>query len=243
MINKIEELKIKVPSSDTDYTGYLKASALSNFIQEIAGFHVKRINYDIANLLKNNKTWVLSRIRIDIENLPSMWENISIETWSTGVTRTMFGNREFLFKNSTNTNFAKAITSWLIVDTKTKRPTRITELDDIMPSKESIFEAELGRLIELKEYHNSKDFEIYYSDIDINKHVNNACYVRWIIDSLDHKVVMENRIKSIELNYLKELSLGDSIKVEYSQKNSKEIHFRIISKQENSTVCLAKLDF
>ena len=56
------------------------------------------------------------------------------------------------------------------------------------------------------------DIDINYSDLDINAHVNNVRYIDFILNMFSPEFRMEHEILEIEMNFLKEVKLGDSIK-------------------------------
>ncbi|MEO7978226.1 MAG: acyl-[acyl-carrier-protein] thioesterase, partial [Flavobacterium sp.] len=70
----------------------------------------------------------------------------------------------------------------------------------INPEKESVFEK-----------------TVYLSDLDIVNHVNNVKYLEWSIDHVDPKRILNQEIESFEMNFMKELSLGDSVIIHESE--------------------------
>jgi acyl-ACP thioesterase len=49
------------------------------------------------------------------------------------------------------------------------------------------------------------------SDLDIVNHVNNVKYLEWCLDFIDVELILNQKIKSFEMNFLKELSLKDKV--------------------------------
>src|SRR5690606_13495928 len=56
--------------------------------------------------------------------------------------------------------------------------------------------------------------KVQFSDLDIVNHVNNTKYLEWVINYVDPILILKNKIKAIDLNFIKELSLGDDIVIE-----------------------------
>ena len=48
--------------------------------------------------------------------------------------------------------------------------------------------------------------EVVLSDLDIVNHVNNVKYLEWCLDYVTPELILNQKIKSIEMNFLKELS-------------------------------------
>ena len=65
---------------------------------------------------------------------------------------------------------------------------------DINPDKEEVF----GKTVIL-------------SDLDIVNHVNNVKYLEWCMDLVDENIILKQKIKSFEMNFMKELSLRDQV--------------------------------
>jgi acyl-ACP thioesterase len=83
--------------------------------------------------------------------------------------------------------------------------------------------------------------KVHMSDIDINQHVNNATYVKWCIDAIPTELLKENPIAAIEINYLAELTGGETIGIFYKQEADK--HQVIIKNMEtNRQVCTAQIE-
>ena len=52
---------------------------------------------------------------------------------------------------------------------------------------------------------------VVLSDLDIVNHVNNVKYLEWCMDFLDEKLILNKKLESFEMNFLKELSLRDKV--------------------------------
>ena len=65
-----------------------------------------------------------------------------------------------------------------------------------------------------------------YSDIDLNKHANNAKYVELIQDCYDQEFHNSHQMKSLTISFLSEAKYGNTVEVsKNSQPNSDETHF------------------
>lgn len=62
------------------------------------------------------------------------------------------------------------------------------------------------------------DYRVRYLDIDANQHVNNAKYLDWFLDSLGLEFIKNHELKSINVKYEKEVSYGNWVQCEVSQK-------------------------
>ena len=52
---------------------------------------------------------------------------------------------------------------------------------------------------------------MFLYDLDIVNHVNNVKYLEWCLDLVDPKIILNQKVESFEMNFLKELSLKDEV--------------------------------
>ncbi len=209
----------RIGSFDTDLNGKVKLTSICNYLQEIAGNHVDLIHQGVDELKAKHMTWVLSRLKIKIYQFPVWKDKIDIETWSIG-TDGLFGNREFEISNSKGETIAIASSSWLVINTLNKRPVRPQKIAEKIPfnSTDRLFENNLKKLQIDEDLFPKEDILIHYSDIDINQHVNNVKYIKWIIDSCPLELLTHKEIEQLEINFLHETKLEDELKIFHSNR-------------------------
>lgn len=98
--------------------------------------------------------------------------------------------------------------------------------------------------IDEEQYH--KEFNIRYSDIDSNNHVNNVKYVEWAIEAVPIEVVNDYILKRVKVNFEKETTYRDKISVsatlkEIDDSNLKSYH--TIRNNEGAEVTLLEADW
>ena len=64
------------------------------------------------------------------------------------------------------------------------------------------------------------------SDLDIVNHVNNVKYLEWCMDFVTPNLILSQKLKSFEMNFLKELSLKDKVEI-YQNISENETIFSI----------------
>ncbi|MEE4197099.1 MAG: acyl-ACP thioesterase domain-containing protein [Bacteroidales bacterium] len=201
----------QIRSYDSDQQGRLTLPALFHFLQECAWENARANDFGYEFLAENNAFWVLSRVLLQMDEYPLWRDEIEIKTWPKGVDR-FFAVRDFqIFKNGKT--IGKVTSYWLIVDRDKKRPRRPDDFNFVHENflKESAIEQKPGK-VDLPENLQRKDQrKVFSSDMDVNRHVNNATYVRWILDSW----FAENNaaIAEFEINFLSELMLNDEFLV------------------------------
>ena len=57
------------------------------------------------------------------------------------------------------------------------------------------------------------EHRVSYSDVDFVGHANNARYVVWAMDCLDYETVSTRRVRSLRINFNKEIRPGESVAI------------------------------
>lgn len=189
--------------------GKLSLTALADIFQEIAWRHADSADFG-RTLAEQNQSWILSRMEILCEKLPSWGDSIKAYTAGRGVDK-LFAFREFLITDPNGRTIAKAMSSWVLMNMASKRllrPEKVlpsalfdpTEKPETQPEKIKI----IGEKI------SSEKVKVRYADLDLNNHVNNTSYIRWV-----ENILMENDFNkpNFLINYLAECLLGDEVTI------------------------------
>lgn len=226
-----------VKSYDSDQEGKLNLHTLFHFLQECAWDNARLNDFGFEFLESKNAYWVLSRILVQMNEYPEWRDDIKIKTWPKG-THGFFALRDFeVYKN--NKDIGKVTTSWLILDKDSKRPQRLDQFNFVHENfyKEHAIEQTLDKVVIPSDAEKVDDRKVYYSDLDVNQHVNNATYVRWILDAYFSD--RSNEIAEFEINFISELYLNDRFSVYASFNNSER--FYVLKNAEDKEVCRARI--
>ncbi len=204
----------RIESSDTDFQNKLKISSIFNYMQDDASFHAEELGVGYNLLKKNNIFWILSWAKVEITELPSYGDKIKIKTWAKGKKR-LFYMRDFIFYNDKGVEIIRATTAWLILNSETKRISDLTKIGIELPvfPNENAIEEYPGKFN--WETHTGVSFlrKIFYSDIDINKHVNNARYIEIILDCYSENEHSRKKIHSLTISYKGETHFMDELDI------------------------------
>src|SRR6056297_2256311 len=214
-----------IHSFDVDFSSKVSLSNVCNLFQESAWRHATEHNLGYHDLIKENKAWVLSSLKIHINQLPVWEDRVELMTWARNTDR-LFAYRDFeIYKEGFDKPVVSATSAWLIVDIQTKRPQRMQRFSDLMPllkDKHAIANSteKIPPVEEFQDYHEKIPA---YSDLDVNHHVNNVKYVEWILDLFSLEFQNSHQIKEFEINYRNEVGYNELVKLEtqsYSAPNS-----------------------
>lgn len=73
--NKIGTYKFVAEPFHVDFTGRLTMGVLGNHLLNCAGFHATERGFGIATLNEDNYTWVLSRLAVELDEMPYQYED------------------------------------------------------------------------------------------------------------------------------------------------------------------------
>ena len=183
--NKVGTYRFVAEPFHCDFSGKLTMSVLGNHLLNCAGFHAADRGFGIATLNENHYTWVLSRLAVELENMPCQYEGFSIQTWVENVYR-LFTDRNFaiLDKEGKAVGYARSV--WAMISMETRKPADLLTLHggsitDYVCDKECPI-SKPGR-IKVTEKTPVSEYQTRYSDIDINGHVNSIKYIEHILFS------------------------------------------------------------
>ncbi len=245
-MEKIYELQrfkeFSIASYNADFEGKGTLQALMQFLQEIAWEHAEHLDLGFSHLLEQNLVWVLARLKIKVFEFPNWQDKIKVKTWAAGKDN-LYWYRDFYIYDANENIIAKATTTWIIINLETRRPHRADKMFNVeIKNKDRAFEEKLGKLpsVNCDEVRYNK--KVAYSDLDLNDHVNNVKYIEWILDSYPLPFFKENKIDTIEVNFLAEAMYGDNVFVNSDLENLSHLH-SVKREANNKELLKAKMDW
>ena len=196
-----------------DPDGYASIHGLAFFLQEVAHNHATARSLGFNDLMKDNKAWVLTRQAIKLYRIPKLGDRIKVETWVQNTTQS-FSVRDFHLMNPSGEIMGIARTSWMMLDVIQRKPVKINDevLERIPLTPNRLKEdLPLDKLTYIQDNSQPESIKVRYSDLDMNNHVNNITYIRWVMDGFDAGFRKKNQLRSIEMNYLNEALYGDQL--------------------------------
>jgi len=200
----------KIRASEVDFNQRATLPAICDLLQEVAGNHAQKLNFDITDLQEEKLTWVLHRLCVKMDRFPDWRESITIQTWpSSGDGLRAY--RDFLILDANGNTIGKSLSYWLMMNTESRKPTRIPKkVLNMAPSEvEHVLPVEKADFPQMENSEAQQTFEVRKSDLDLNRHVNNVRYIEWALACLSDK----DRINEIDMQFKSESVLGDTITV------------------------------
>ena len=204
-----------IHTHEADTNGLARLDALFCYFQEAAGHHASNLGVGIEDLGCKGCFWVLSRCWMQIARYPAWGQKIMVRTWPRAVER-LFAMRDLQFLSEEGELLGSGVSAWLILSKDKHRLMRPGPImREVAPTQEPAMPGDvLGKQANPKELAQLHRFSVRFSDLDTNRHVNNAAYVRWILDSFDAERHDRFEIGSIRIDYTSETALGEQIDVQ-----------------------------
>lgn len=208
----VHRLEHVVRALDMDARGRLSVTGLLLVLQEAAGESAHALGFPVERLLRDGVSWVLARFRLEMQAWPLWRETIRVETWPAGADGAR-AYREFRVFDGAGAPIGRATSLWMVIDLATRRPAPIPSYVRLpgLPDMTGIRPAEL-RALEAPEAADAEaTFRVRWSDLDVNDHANNVCYVEWALETVPPELRASAFPSSLAIDFRAETRLGDTI--------------------------------
>lgn len=244
MEDKIGTYRFVAEPFHCDFSGKLTMSVLGNHLLNCAGFHAADRGFGIATLNENHYTWVLSRLAVELDDMPRQYENFSVQTWVENVYR-LFTDRNFALLDKDGKPMGYARSVWAMISLETRKPADLLTLHagsitEYVCNKECPIDK--PSRIKVTEQQPIAEYQTKYSDIDINGHVNSIKYIEHILDLFPLPLFKEKRLKRFEMAYVAESYYGDRLSF-YQEEVSENEYDIEVKKNGTDVVVRSKVIF
>lgn len=234
-----------------DFSHRLFMGHLGNHMLNAADFHSSDRGFGMAYLNKVHKTWVLSRLAIEMNEMPAQYAKFNVETWVESAMK-YFTNRNFRVTGENGHVFGYGRSVWAMIDTRTRQPQDILserggEIKDwIETGKECPIEKS-SRVKMSDKAELVTTIDTHYNDVDVNGHINSVKYIEHVLDLFDIDMYKEYNIKRFEIAYVAESHGGDKLSFYREKTGENEWCIRIVKIEkesgDNIEVCRSKVIF
>ena len=218
-----------------DFSGRLFMGHLGNHLLNAADFHSTDRGFGMRYLNTIQKTWVLSRLAIEMEEMPQRNESFQVETWVESAMR-YFTNRNFRVADG-DREYGYGRSIWAMIDTGTRQPTDILAIDggainDWIVTDKPCPIARGGRVKMGGEAELVRTIDTYYNDVDVNGHINSVKYIEHVLDLWPIDWYRQHRLRRLEIAYVAEAHAGDRLAFFREQTADTSCNIRIVKTGE-----------
>lgn len=236
-MNRVGSYAFMAEPFHCDFAGRLFIGHLGNHLLNAADFHSTDRGFGMHYLMTINRSWVLSRLAIEMDELPEQYSKFTVETWVESAMR-YFTSRNFrVVDTESGKVYGYGRSIWAMIDTESRQPTDIFAIDNgainqwIVADKECPIDKG-GRVKMGDEAQPVRTIDTYYNDVDINGHVNSVKYIEHVLDLWSLEWYKEHSVKRFEIAYVAEAHAGDRLTFYLQQTGELEFCVRICRDNE-----------
>lgn len=215
----------EIKYQEVDGRKKLRLFNLENYLLEVAGTVADELGFGIKVLHPRGLTWILTRMSIEMYELPTHNERVRFETWIEGNAH-MLSTRDYrIYSGDKLIGQCKSV--WAVLDMEKREIVNVFE----EPMFEGCVDGEVidmsrVRMTTIPEPTGCVPHKIVYSDIDYNNHCNSCRYLQAMTDAFMPDYY--GKMIRLDINYSKEALLGETLQtyylvspdgVQYQQKN------------------------
>ena len=225
----------KIDSGHLDFQGNISPIVLAEMIVDASGKNADEQGLGIVDLQEKNYSWVISRYAMEVNEIPTVGDKLTVETWVRDVNN-VFTSRNFRLTNETEKGnsgvMGYAHITWAVLDLDTRRS---MPMDSVPELGEHIIEEDIpieytGRIPDI-EGEVASSFEVKYSDIDLNVHTNFLKYLEATCNVFSLDFYSKHILKRVEVNFLRELNFGDKGNVYYEEVGENDYLFKLVTSE------------
>lgn len=235
------EARHRVRGFDCNYGGPFRPLSLANYFQEAAGDHALILGVGMDAMFAKSRTWMLSRIDIEIGDLPRSGDEVIVRTWPAGTDR-IFAMRYLELLSAEGRRLAGALYDYFIVDLVTRKPLRPERiLDPAMRGELPAPYADLSPgLPGFPDFARgtpagwTESFTLYVGSrhIDYNGHVNNSHFINWLCDAVPAGERASGRAARIKVDFVSEVKSGEEIRALWTGDEASKAKYSVLLRGE-----------
>ncbi|MBS3757191.1 MAG: hypothetical protein KGY61_00855 [Desulfobacterales bacterium] len=206
------ETNLAVRYAETGIEGRLKPGMILNYFQDIASDHCAELGVSALDLLPKNLAWVVYRYHLNIYRYPLWKEDLQFKTWRYPANN-LYELRQFDVHDKAENLIITAKSAWILTRLDNKKPVRLKYHmpEQLMNGHQQPVENDFTPIPERTEKDDGRSFLVRMHDLDFNRHVNNAVYVIWALESVPADIAASRLPYEISIQYQGDAVFGDRI--------------------------------
>ena len=238
-LSKVGRYEFVAEPFHCDFSKRLFLGHLGNHLLNAADFHSGERGFGMTYLNLQHKTWVLSRLAVEMDEMPQSYDRFYVETWVEGAMR-YFTSRDFAITNAEGKTYGYGRSIWALIDTDTRQPTDILSVKDgaitqyVETEKSCPMDkgsrVKMGQKAELV-----RTLDTYYHDVDVNGHVNSVKYIEHVLDLFPLDYYRTHKLRRFDIAYVAETYQGDQLHI-YRERvgEAEDYQFRVTKTTSDS---------
>ncbi len=215
----------EIKYQEVDAQKKLRLFNLENYLLEVAGTVADELGFGIRTLHPRGLTWILTRLSVEMFELPTYCQKVRFETWIESNVH-MLSTRDFrIYTGDKLIGQCKSV--WAVLDMNKREIVNCFDEPIFEGSVDGeVLEMTRVRMTTIPEATGIMPHRIVYSDIDYNGHCNSCRYLQAMTDA--YLPDYYGKTVRLDINYSKEAMAGEELQtlylvtsdgVQYQQKN------------------------
>ncbi|WP_318767076.1 acyl-[acyl-carrier-protein] thioesterase [Lactiplantibacillus carotarum] len=198
---------------ECDRTGRATLATLINIAVLASEDQSDALGLTTAVVQSHGVGWVVTQYAMDITRMPHQDEVVTIAVRGSAY-NPYFAFREFWIRDAEGNQLAYITSIWVLMSQTTRRIVKIIpELVEPYQSEQTKRIPRLPRPLSFETTPTtiSKPYHVRFFDIDPNRHVNNAHYFDWLIDTLPAEFLLQHDLLHVDVRYENEVQYGHTV--------------------------------
>lgn len=231
---------IKIKDYQLGADGTLRDSMMMKFMQHAARCDMTGHGCPYEYLVSKNMCFVLVRVALENYDRAVYDDEIRLETWPEGLNGIMFVRRFNAWRG--DQLIMSAVTLWVLMDLTARKLLRPNACGVEFPAPEGMTNAlSIPKRVSTPEFNNlAGTYDVRYSDIDTNGHLNNTIYLDIISNCLPDP--FNQHIKFFKIDYSGEAKIGEKLEIYFVEAEDKVCYMRSIRSSDGQLCFTAKLE-
>ena len=209
----------EIKYQEVDGRKKLRLFNLENYLLEVAGTVADELGFGIANLHPIGLTWILTRLSLELYELPTHCEKVRFETWIESNAH-MLSTRDFrIYTKESNVESQKSKADewkligqcksvWAVLDLEKREIVNIFDNPMFVDCIDGeVIDMNRVRMTTIPDPTGVVPHKVVYSDIDYNGHCNSCRYLQAMTDA--YLPDYTGKKVRLDINYSKEAMLGE----------------------------------
>ena len=245
-MDKVGKYQFLAEPFHCDFSGRLFMGHLGNHMLNAADFHSTDRGFGMKYLMTIKRSWVLSRLAIEMNEMPEQYTKFNVETWVENAMR-FFTQRNFAVSDNDGNVYGYGRSVWAMIDTDTRQPCDILAIkngaiNEWIESEKPCPIDQGGRVKMSDHAEFVHAIDTYYNDVDINGHINSVKYIEHVLDLWSLDWYKTHRIHRFEIAYVAESHAGDKLSFYREETGENEFCIRIV-RTDGTECCRSKVKF
>ena len=218
---------------DVDANRHLRLYTLEDMLLDVAGKAADRLGIGYHDLLRDNMAWVLIKMTIELDYMPTVGDQLEFDTWVNAFAHALSPREYQIFLKTDTERFeiGRVHSVWAVLNLSTRQMENIFSEERFQKiDTHELLPISSARLKRIAEPMGTDNYVIRYSDLDYNRHCNSCKYLEMMLDA-NHRIV-DNLTESdhivLHLSYSREVHYDEHVTINYAEQND-EIQYDVIA--------------